>query len=88
MTEGLKGIIAQLEHQKAAIERALAALREVEGIEAPASQSSVAPERRGGMTPEGRQRLAEAMKRRWGIKRAASAVKKTARRKRATEKAA
>ncbi len=34
MTEGIKGIIAQLEHQRAAIDRALAALREIEGIEA------------------------------------------------------
>ncbi len=32
MTEAIKGIIAQLEHQKAAIDRALAALREVEGV--------------------------------------------------------
>jgi hypothetical protein len=68
MTEGLKGIIAQLEHQKAAIERALAALREVE---APASQSSIPPERRGGMTPEGRKRISAALKKRWAAKRAA-----------------
>jgi hypothetical protein len=39
-------------------------------------------------TPEGRKRLAEAMKRRWAVKRAASAVKKTARKKRAAKKAA
>lgn len=32
--------------------------------------------RRGRLTPEGRKRLAEAMKRRWAVKRAASTVKK------------
>jgi hypothetical protein len=35
-----------------------------------------------------RKRLAEAMKRRWAVKRAASAVKKTARKRRAAKKAA
>ena len=116
--DGLTSIIAQLEKQKAAIERALAALREVEGIEpvAPAPASS-APARRkvsnkrslaqkarwaakkaaeavpaavpakatrkGGMTPEGRKRLAEAMKRRWAVKRTAAqaATKKRGRKK-------
>jgi hypothetical protein len=109
--DGLTGIIAQLEKQKTAIERALAALREVEGIEpaAPASSTPVKRKasntrslaqkarwaakkaaevatpakaaRKGGMTPEGRKRLAEAMKRRWALKRAGSAVKKAGRKK-------
>jgi hypothetical protein len=35
-------------------------------------------------TPEGRKKLAEAMKRRWAVKRAASAVKKTATKRRKT----
>jgi hypothetical protein len=35
MSDGLKGIIAQLERQKTGIERALSALRDVEGTEAP-----------------------------------------------------
>ena len=114
MTDGLTGIIAQLERQKAAIERALEALREVEGIEAPtpkatpAKRSSVrgavdrrsegqrkrwaakkaseaAPEQepeqaisKSRVTPEGRQKLADAMKKRWAAKRAGSAVKKAA----------
>jgi hypothetical protein len=40
LTEGLASIIARLEHQKAAIERALAALREVDGSETPAMPAS------------------------------------------------
>jgi hypothetical protein len=134
MTEGLNGIIMQLEHQKAAIDKALTALRDVNGIGAPAeTKPAEAPEtRKSGMTaegklrlvaalkkrwaakkraakkaavavpveaapavattpapvkrkstftPEGRKRLAEAMKRRWAVKRAASAVKKSGRKK-------
>jgi hypothetical protein len=100
---GLDGIINQLEAQKAAIERALIALREVEGIGTPgvapaptgiatdrrsaaqkkrwaakhAAESAPAPvKRKGGMTPEGRKRLAEAMKRRWAVKRTAAQAKK------------
>jgi hypothetical protein len=100
VTDGLTSIIAQLERQKLAIERALAALRETEDV-APDRASSVPAEsirgnkrseaqkarwaakkaaeaipakaaRKGGMTPEGRRRLAEAMKRRWAVKRAAA----------------
>jgi hypothetical protein len=75
MTDGLDGIIAQLEHQRVAIERALAALREAEGIEAPASSplpSSGVATRKGGMTPEGRKRLSAALKKRWAAKKAAA----------------
>jgi hypothetical protein len=36
MIEGIEGIPVQLRHEKAVIDRALAALRGVEGIEAPA----------------------------------------------------
>ena len=111
MLNGLTSIIAQLEKQKTAIERALAALQEVEGIGpaapapaslapakrkasnkrslaqkarwaakkaaegAPSASPTKAP-RKGGMTPEGRQRLAEAMRKRWAAKRAGSAIKK------------
>ncbi len=116
MIDGLTSIIAELEKQKTAIERALAALREVEGIApaalAPASSApakrkvsnkrSLAQKarwaakkaaeatppatpakasRKGGMTPEGRKRLAEAMKKRWAVKRAGPAVKKAGRKK-------
>jgi hypothetical protein len=114
--DGLTGIIAQLEKQKTAIERALTVLREVEGIgpAAPAPRPSAPAKRKpgnkrslaqkarwaakktaeavpigvptkaprkGGMTPEGRQRLAEAMKRRWAAKRTAAQAKKNTRKK-------
>ena len=82
MTNGLKEVIKRLEHQRTAIERALTALREVDGTAAEATEApAVAPVRRGrakrkgGMTPEGRRRLSEALKKRWAAKRAGSAVK-------------
>jgi hypothetical protein len=84
MTNGLKEVIKGLEKQKTAIERALAALREVDGtaVESVPLASAAAPARRGrpakrkgGMTPEGRKRLSEALKKRWAVKRAASQVK-------------
>ena len=74
MADGLKGIIAQLERQKTAIERALAALLLVEGIEAPAPTASVPAARKGGMTPAGRRRVSAAMKKRWAAKKAAEAA--------------
>jgi len=92
MADGLKEIIESLERQRTAIENALSALR---GIEVAGEQTSTstrgssrgAAKRKGGMTPEGRRRLAEAMKRRWAAKRAGSQVKKSAG-KRAGRKAA
>jgi hypothetical protein len=73
-------IIARLESQKAAIERALSALREIGG---PVLESAAAPvtakipakrkaKRKTRITPEGRARLAEAMRARWVAKKAAS----------------
>jgi hypothetical protein len=100
---GFDGIIKQLEAQKAAIERALEALREVggesPGASAPApvspggkrsagqkarwaaAKNAETPvpakaTRKGGMTPEGRKRLADAMKKRWVVKRTAAQAKK------------
>jgi|HubBroStandDraft_4_1064222.scaffolds.fasta_scaffold968634_1 hypothetical protein len=86
MADGLKDIIAQLERQKAAIDRALSSLRTLEESEAPAQVSS-APEasprktarRKVRITPEGRKRLAEAMKRRWAVKRTAAQAGKRSR---------
>ena len=57
-----------------------------EGCGRLASTAKAPAKRKGGMTPEGRKRLAEAMRRRWAAKRAASAVKKTERKQ--TKKAA
>jgi hypothetical protein len=88
MTNGLKEVIKGLEKQKTAIERALAALKEVDG--APVESAPLAavpavrrgrPKRKGGMTPEGRRRLSEALKKRWAVKRAASQVKPLAKAK-------
>jgi hypothetical protein len=107
LSEGFAGIIDQLEKQKAAIEKALAALRDVDGSvttvpdppetdEPPVNRRSEAQRarwaekkaaevvpaaRKGGMTEDGRRRLAEAMKRRWAVKRAA--VKRRGRPKKA-----
>ena len=92
MADGMKDIIKRLEQQRAAIERALSALREAEGTAnaAAESSSSAAPakrrgRRKGGMTPEGRKRLSEALKARWAVKRAnqggeGATAKKAARR--------
>lgn len=82
MTNGLKEVIKGLEKQKTAIERALAALKEVDGTPVETTPLAAVPARRGrpakrkgGMTPEGRRRLSEALKKRWAVKRAASQVK-------------
>jgi type II secretory pathway component PulM len=81
--DGLQNIIRRLEAQKAAIDRALTALREVSGIggepaTAPAAATKALPKtkRKRGMTPEGRKRLAESMKRRWAVKRTAAQATK------------
>ncbi|HWD99400.1 MAG TPA: hypothetical protein VG345_10195 [Bryobacteraceae bacterium] len=93
MADAIKEIINSLERQRRAIENALAALRGIqEGGQSAGTASSspgrTAVKRKGGMTPEGRRRLAEAMKRRWAVKRAASQVKKTARKRAPAKKAA
>ena len=129
MTEGFASIITQLERQKVAIERALAALREVDGIAPPVTPAAASTESvtrstaatrrhrrsigqkkrwaakkaaeaahvaipanaarpKSRLTQEGRERLAEAMRRRWAVKRAGSAVKKTTARKQSAKKAA
>jgi hypothetical protein len=69
-------IIAELEHQKAAIERAITALREIAGptqggaiSPATGEGKTTAPKRH--MSPEGRKRIIEATKRRWAAKKAA-----------------
>jgi hypothetical protein len=85
MAGGLNDIIARLEEQKSAIGRALSALRQIEG---PGVQSreekSPAPRKvrtklKHRITPEGRKRLAEAMKRRWAVKRTAVQARKRGR---------
>jgi hypothetical protein len=111
LLDGLTSIISQLEKQKVAIERALAALREVDGGTPVAPTTPTAKRKainkrslaqkarwaakkaaplqamkggmneigkKPGMTDAGRKRLSEAMKKRWAVKRAGSAVKKRA----------
>lgn len=82
---GFNGIIKQLETQRAAIEKAFAALRELEGVAVPAAQAAApAParkrgrpaKRKAGMTEAGRERLRQAMKKRWAAKRTAAQAKK------------
>ena len=74
MTDGLKGIIAQLELQQKAIDKALAALRGVDGSEPTGkTEASIAPAtRKSGMTPEGRKRLSAALRKRWALKKKAA----------------
>ncbi len=68
MADGLSYVSWQLELRKAAIERALEALRSLEGG-APEQEPG---RRAGGMSPEGKQRLIAALKRRWAVRRRAA----------------
>jgi hypothetical protein len=70
MAEGFQSIITQLEQQKAAIEKALAALHGLDG--GIPAQVPAAPRKRG-MSPAGKRRLIAALKKRWAAKRAAAA---------------
>jgi hypothetical protein len=82
MANSLNDVIRRLEQQRAGIERALLALREIEspaadGVRpaaAAAAPSSAAgsrkAKRKGGMTAEGRRRLSEALRARWAAKKA------------------
>src|SRR5580658_513936 len=80
MANSLNEVIKKLEQQRIGIERALAALREIEGpglgTTAPAAASAPRgrrkAKRKGGMTPEGRRRLSEALKARWAARKAGS----------------
>jgi hypothetical protein len=109
LINGLTAIVEQLERQKSAIDKALAALMELERIDVPpptrpapgkaevvqgttrrslgqkkrwAAKKAVEPApvkavRNGGMTPDGRKKLADAMKKRWAVKRSGSEVAAT-----------
>lgn len=76
-------IISELERQRSAIEKAIAALREIGGS-AGTKQSSQATKKavtkKRTMSPEARARIAEATRKRWAAKRAAEkkAAKKAA----------
>ena len=72
----IANIIARLETQKAAIEQALETLRDFEttGSITPAKSTGKAA-KKGGMSAEGRRRIALAMKLRWQAKRAGTGEK-------------
>jgi hypothetical protein len=70
MTEGFAGIIKQLERQKTAIDHALAALREIDGIATPATVTgTTAPKaptgKRRKFSAAVRRKMALAQKARW-----------------------
>jgi hypothetical protein len=76
MAQGFDGIITQLEQQKAAIDKALAALRDVDAngaatVETPVAEQQAPATRKRGMTPEGKARLVAALKKRWAAKKRA-----------------
>ncbi len=74
----IDSVIAQLERQRAAIDRALSALREISSGKGSAVSTPAEgkPVNKGRLTPAGRKRIAEATKRRWAEKRAAEAAGK------------
>ena len=74
----IESIIAQLDAQLAAIDRALDALRGIEGGQAPVKRRGGRPGKkaRGGkrrMSAEGRAHIREGVRRRWAEKRASEA---------------
>lgn len=74
LIEGLTSIIAQLERQKTAIERARAALRDVEeGINPAVAAPAPAIAEPATSKRAGRNRRSLAQKKRWALKRAADA---------------
>jgi hypothetical protein len=86
-------IISRLEQQRAAIDRALSALREVEGpgpVQAKSAGSVATKPKKRRMSAAGRRRIAEATRKRWADKRAADAalLQRTGSTKHATKKAA
>src|SRR5580658_1590046 len=83
MAREFEDIITRLERQKTRIERALSALREVEGVLPPGTPTAAAPKepiktkRQGHLAKEGRARLIAALKKRWADKKAAASVPPT-----------
>lgn len=69
MTDSFTGIIQQLEQRKSAIERALAALQEVEAQVKPTTALEVTTGKRKKFSAAARKRMAAAQKARWaGVK--------------------
>jgi len=82
----LDSIIANLERQRDAIDKALEALHGVSGS-APASSAAAATKKRsatkkrGGLTEEGRRRLSENMRKRWAAKKTGTQARKGTKKK-------
>jgi hypothetical protein len=80
----LDSIIANLERQREAIDKALEALHEVgtsTSAKPAATKKRAAKKTRGGLTEEGRRRLSENMRKRWAAKKTASQGRKGSKRK-------
>jgi hypothetical protein len=71
-------MISQLEQQRGAIDRAISALREVEGPKparsTPADDTDANRPKKRRMSAAGRRRIGEATRKRWADKRAAEAL--------------
>ena len=79
----VENAISQLEKQRSAIDRALSALREVTGSAATRADGNRIPQskrKKRHLSPEGRKRIIEAIRRRWAAHRSgkAGAPKKAA----------
>lgn len=88
LAEGSTSVSAELERQKTAIGRALEVLRDVESIEPAVELPAPAITEPATRKSAGKNRHSLAQKKRWALKRAALAVKKTARKQGAAKKAA
>lgn len=92
MANPFKDVMMRLERQKASIEKALAALSEVDGSDDeresfPTANKSARTKRRRKMSAEVRQRMAAAQQKRWAAKRAGEAATKKTVRKGTAKKA-
>ena len=70
----IQSIVKELKRERDRLNRAIAALEETDSSPAPRKASPAAdvaappPKKRRGLTPEGRKRLSDAMKKRWADK--------------------
>ena len=69
----VENVISQLEEQRSAIDRAIAALREVNASPSSGTQAHPSKTKKRRLSPEGRRRIIEATKKRWAAKRLAEA---------------
>jgi len=65
----VQNVISQLEKQRSAIDRALSALREVNGSPTTGADGHRITQKKRHLSPEGRRRIIAATKRRWAAKR-------------------